>query len=101
MDKATREGSIHQQGVYCSLDCDAATKKHLREGSHPTTRPVPLPGSKATLFFGNNMVTTEINEQIQYATQAPKPFTYLIEKFDWIDTQISALNFTGLGQAKK
>jgi hypothetical protein len=47
------------------------------------------------------MVTTEINAQIQYAAQAPKLFTYLMEKFDWIDTQISALNFTGLGRAKK
>jgi hypothetical protein len=47
------------------------------------------------------MVTTEINAQIQYAAQAPKLFTYLMEKFGWIDTQISALNFTGLGRAKQ
>ena len=47
-----------------NVDCDAAANKHLQEGSHPTTSPVPLPGSKATLFFGNNMVTPEINEQI-------------------------------------
>ena len=77
-----------------NVDCDTAAKKHLREGTHPTSRPAPLPDAKATLFFGTNMVTTEINEQIQYAAQAPKLFEYLREKFDWIDTP-------GLGRAKK
>jgi hypothetical protein len=74
-----------------NVDCDTAAKKHLREGTHPTSRPAPLPDAKATLFFGTNMVTTEINEQIQYAAQAP----------DWIDTQLTTVNFTGLGRAKK
>ena len=40
-------------------------------------RPDPTEGTGAILYFGNAMVTTEINEQVQWAAHAPAMFIYL------------------------
>jgi hypothetical protein len=36
----------------------------MRESASPTTRPKPLEGARATLYFGNTMVTTDMKAQI-------------------------------------
>jgi hypothetical protein len=38
------------------------------------------------------MVTSKINEQIQYAAQAPAMFEYIRERFEWTDGQCSMVN---------
>jgi hypothetical protein len=83
-----------------NVDCDHGAKSHLATISTSTTCPEPLPGSKATLYIGPHMVTTELNEQIQYASQAPKLFEYIADKFSWTDAQVSTVNWRGLGRAK-
>jgi hypothetical protein len=83
-----------------NVDCDRGAKRHMLTTPAPTSRPTPLPSSKATLYIGDNMVTTDINEQIQYAAQAPKMFEYIADKFGWTDPQVSTVNWKGFGRAK-
>jgi hypothetical protein len=73
----------------------------MRKSAQPTTRPRPLEGSRATLYFGNTMVTTEMKEQIQYASQAPRMQAYICERLEWTDTQYMAVNWPVLGRTKK
>ena len=73
----------------------------MRGGTIPSTRAQPLPGHKATLYLSNNMVTSKINEQIQYAAQAPAMFEYIMDRFEWTDGQCSMVNWTAIGRKKK
>lgn len=84
------------------VDCNKGAKHQMNTRSAPTSRPVPvpLPDPKATLYIGNNMVTTDFNEQIQYAAQAPKMFDYIANKFGWTDPQVSTVNWKGFGRTK-
>jgi hypothetical protein len=45
-----------------NIDCDAAA--NLKERQKPTTKALPVAGSKATLYIGGHIVTTELNNQI-------------------------------------
>lgn len=54
----------------------------MKNSTLPTVRPPPLEGSKATLYFGTNMVTAKLNEQIQYASQLLHMFAYIRECFE-------------------
>jgi hypothetical protein len=87
--------------VRLNIACDAAAKECMRKSVHPTSRPRPLEGSRATLYFGNTMVTTEMKEQIQYASQAPRMQAYICERLEWTDTQYMAVNWPVLGRTKK
>jgi hypothetical protein len=87
--------------VRLNIACDTAAKKCMRESAHPTTRPKPLEGAQATLYFGNTMVTTDMKAQIQFASQAPKMRAYICERLEWTDSQYSTVNWSTLGRAKK
>jgi hypothetical protein len=87
--------------VQLNIDCDKAAKLCLHSQIYPSKRPKPLEGAKATLYFGNTMVTTELKEQIQYAYQAPEMHRYMSERFGWTEGDISSINFTALGRAKR
>jgi len=66
---------------------------------HP---PTPLVGSKATLYLGGYMVTTDVNDQIQMAGQSKKMLAYAADKFGWTDNQaIATVNWRAIGRAKK
>ena len=52
----------------------------------------PTEGAGAILYLGNNMVTTKMGEQIQYAAHAPPMFEYLRHQFEWIDNQVGSIN---------
>ena len=65
------------------------------------TPPIPGTGTGTTLYLGNNMVTTEMDEQIAYAAHAPAQVKYLMDKYEWTDTQVSAINWNAIGLAKK
>jgi hypothetical protein len=45
--------------VRLNILCNKAAKVCMRESAFPTARPTPLEGTKATLYLGMNMVTTE------------------------------------------
>jgi hypothetical protein len=72
-----------------NVDCDRAAKLHLKEGTRPTYAAKPIVGSKATLYLGGYIVTTEINEQIKMAARSKQMLAYAADKFGWTDNQAS------------
>jgi ribonuclease HI len=85
-----------------NIDCDAAAKLHLREGTKPKHPNKPAAGYKAMLYLGGYMVTTNMNEQIQMAGQARKMLAYAADKFGWTDNQaIATVNWRAIGRAKR
>jgi ribonuclease HI len=85
-----------------NVDCDAAAKLHLEQGTKPQHPPKTIVGSKATLYLGGYMVTTDINDQIQMAGQSKKMLAYAADKFGWTDNQaIATVNWRAIGRAKK
>jgi cupin superfamily acireductone dioxygenase involved in methionine salvage len=87
--------------VRLNIDCDLAAKECLERCERPTKRPPPLEGVEATLYFGVHMVTKDINEQIQYARQAPQMLEYISERTGWTTCQVASVNTRGIGVAKK
>jgi hypothetical protein len=83
----------HPLEVRLNIACNLAAKECLKRCIIPTKRPRPLEGVKATLYFGNYMVTKDMNEQIQYASQAPEMCDYMCGVMGWTRT--------GIGVAKK
>ena len=47
------------------------------------------------------MVTTQMNEQIQYAAQAPEMIKYICKVHEWTEDQFKSINMRGVGRAKK
>jgi hypothetical protein len=85
-----------------NIDCDKAAKLHLREGTKPTAGAKPIAGSKATLYLGGQIVTTELNEQIKMAGKAREVLAYAADKFGWTDNQATAtINWRAIERAKK
>eukprot|EP00956_Cyclotella_meneghiniana_P023204 scaffold44714_cov61-Cyclotella_meneghiniana.AAC.4 len=85
-----------------NIDCDAAAKRHLVEGTKPKYPAQPICGSRATLYLSGYMVTTDINDQIQMAGQSKKMLEYAADKFGWTDNQaIATVNWRAIGRAKK
>jgi ribonuclease HI len=87
--------------VRLNIDCDLAAKACLERCERPTKRPPPLEGVEATLYFGVNMVTKDVNGQIQYARQAPQMMEYICERTGWTTSQMACVNTRSLGIAKK
>ncbi|KAL7502062.1 hypothetical protein ACHAXN_000650 [Cyclotella atomus] len=80
-----------------NVDCDEAAKLHLREGTKPNQPAKPIAGSKAMLYLGGYMVTTDINQQIQMAGLSRKMLAYAADKFGWTDNQaIATVNWSKL-----
>jgi hypothetical protein len=84
-----------------NIECDKAAKEFLKNCKRPTKRPKPLEGVQATLYFGTDMVTKDMNAQIQYASQAPQMTEYIRGVTGWTDAQLGGVNTRGLGIAKK
>ena len=42
-----------------------------------------------------------MDEQIHYAAHAPEMFKYLCERFEWVDAQLSGVNWKAIGLAKR
>ena len=87
--------------VQLNVDCDHGAKECMLNGTFDGPRPAPLIGAGAMLYFGNDMVTTEMNEQISYAAHANNQFEYLHGLYEWTDTQTQTINWRGVGTAKK
>ena len=84
-----------------NIDCDEEAKECMWASDFSNERPEPTEGTGAMLFFGNAMVTTEINEQIQWAAHAPAMFTYLRGRYEWTDNQLGSVNWRAMRLAKK
>ena len=84
-----------------NVDCDAEAKRKMRASDRPTGRLTPAVGHRATLCIDNLEVTTKMDEQIHYAIHAPKMFEYLCERFEWVDAQLSGVNWKAIGLTKR
>ena len=73
----------------------------MRASDRPTSRPTPAEDHRATLFIDNLEVTTKMDEQIHYAAHAPEMFEYLCERFEWVDVQLSGVNWKAIGLSKR
>ena len=60
-----------------NVDCDKAAKQAMGEQSMPTIRPDPIEGVGATLYINNNMITTNINDEIVYAAHVDNMKEYI------------------------
>ena len=87
--------------VQLNIDCDEAAKTCVRNMIAPTTRPDPINGAGAMLYLGNNMVTTEMEEQIQYHAHEEALRTYVLNKFEWTDNEYDSINWRAIGIAKE
>jgi hypothetical protein len=83
-----------------NVDCDGEAKRQMRASS-VSSRTEAEPGTGAMLYLGDDMITSHMAEQIQYAGQAPKMFQYIRERFEWTDHQCCSVNEKGIGAAKK
>ena len=71
------------------------------ENSNPhKQRPKPIEGAGATLFLGKNMITRDMNKQIQLASQAPEMIAYIRKRFGWSRRQYHSANMAALGRVK-
>ena len=84
-----------------NVDCDAEAKRKMRASYRPTGRPTPAAGHRATLHIDNLEVTTKMNEQLHYAIHDPQMFEYLCECLEWVDAQLSGVNWKAIGLAKR
>jgi hypothetical protein len=73
----------------------------MGESEIDTTRPVLAPGSRAVLFLGTEMVTSYLQDQIQYAGQAEEMLQYIADNFEWTDAQARCVNYQAIGIAKQ
>ena len=72
----------------------------MRASSAPTGRKFPKDGHHATLYIDDMKVTTICDEQVQYALHAKPMFAYLLEKYAWVDAQLSSINWRAIGLIK-
>ena len=84
-----------------NIDCGAEAKECMWSSEISNIRPDPTEGAGAILYLGNEMVTTEMKEQIEYAAHAPDMFTYLRGKYEWTDNQLHSINWKALRLAKR
>ena len=71
--------------VQLNVDFDIGAKYIMQNGNFNGPRSEPLAGAGAILYFGKDMVTTEMNEQIAYAAHANNQFEYLHGLYEWTD----------------
>ena len=83
-----------------NVDCDKGAKKCMSESETDTTRPIPAPGSRAVLFLGTEMVTSHLQDQIQYAGQAEEMLQYIADNFEWTDAQARCVNYQAIETQK-
>ena len=84
-----------------NVDCDVAAGTCASTMTPADAPPTPVRGSRAMLYLGNDMVTTEMEEQIQYKAHSNALRSYTIGKFEWTQTQYDSVNWRALGLAKQ
>ena len=57
-------------------------------------------GHRVTLCINNMEVMTKCDEQVQYALHAKPMFACLLEKYEWVDAQLSSINWRAIGLIK-
>ncbi|KAL7523045.1 hypothetical protein ACHAWF_000338, partial [Thalassiosira exigua] len=84
-----------------NVDCDEAAGICASTMTPADAPPTPVRGSRAMLYLGNDMVTTDMEEQIQYKAHADALRSYTIAKFEWTQVQYDSVNWRAIGLAKQ
>lgn len=79
-----------------NVECDAGAKACMWASELPASRPDPTPGSGAALYLGNDLVTTDMDEQIQVAAHGKAACEYLQEKYEWTDNMMVSIHWQGI-----
>ncbi|KAL7550562.1 hypothetical protein ACHAWF_015354 [Thalassiosira exigua] len=83
-----------------NVDCDSEAKLCVENMTHLGSRPKPLEGSRAMLFLGTDMVTTEMEDQIQFRAHEEALRTYVMTKYEWTPEMHACVNWRAIGTAK-
>ena len=75
-----------------NVDCDREAKKTMRASTAPGGQRTPKDGHRATLYIDTWKSPPKCDEQVQYALHAKPMFVYLLERYEWVDTQLSSIN---------
>ena len=84
-----------------NIDCDVKGKECMWDSKISDTRPDPSKGAGEILYLGNDIVTAEMTEQIDYTAHAPAMFIYLRGKYEWTDNQLHSINWKALRLTKR
>ncbi|KAL7524207.1 hypothetical protein ACHAWF_001630 [Thalassiosira exigua] len=83
-----------------NVDCDKAAHVYMTAMTPGDAPPTPVCGSRAMLYLGNDMVTTEMEEQIQYKAHTDALRRYTTANFEWTQTHYDLVDWRVLGLAK-
>ena len=83
-----------------NVDCNRLAKKTMRASTTPTEKKQAREGHRATLYIDDKEVITKFDEQIQYAVHSKSMFQYLCERHEWVDGQLSTINWKAIGLIK-
>ena len=81
-------------------DCDAAAKTAMRTAVLTSSRPDPIGGSRAQLYLGNLMISTDYNNAIDHAAHYPALRERMMDKFDWTESDFDNINFDAIETVK-
>ncbi|EJK67092.1 hypothetical protein THAOC_11923 [Thalassiosira oceanica] len=81
-------------------DCDVAAKQAMRTDVLTSSRPEPTDGSRAQLYLGNLMVSTDYQTAITHAAHYPALRERMMEKFDWTASDFDKINFDAIESVK-
>ncbi|KAL7547196.1 hypothetical protein ACHAWF_010516 [Thalassiosira exigua] len=102
--KGHEEGGIRYENLpfetQLNVDCDEQAKLCVSNMTHDGACPPHLEGSRALLYLRSDMVTTEMEDQIQYRTHEEALGTYVINKYEWIPELHACVNWRAIGTAK-
>ena len=81
--------------------CDRRAKVMMQKMELSKTKPPPPEGSTVALYLRNALITTNLDQKIQFAKYSEDMFKYLCDKFEWVDRQTSEINWKAIGLAKR
>ncbi|KAL7524216.1 hypothetical protein ACHAWF_000866 [Thalassiosira exigua] len=86
--------------VQLNIECDKEASECQRQEWPVSFRPTAPEGTGAMLYLNDDMVTTKIDEQIQYAAPGIDNLTYVRDKYEWTDNNILSINWKAIQESK-
>ncbi|KAL7547172.1 hypothetical protein ACHAWF_010492 [Thalassiosira exigua] len=86
--------------VQLNIECDKEAGVCQRQEWPASFRPTAPEGTGAMLYLNDDMVTTEMDEQIQYAAHGLDSLTYVRDKYEWTDNNILSINWKAIRESK-
>ncbi|KAL7546448.1 hypothetical protein ACHAWF_009783 [Thalassiosira exigua] len=86
--------------VQLNIECDKEAGDCQRQEWPALFCPTAPEGTEAMLYLNYDMVTTEMDEQIQYAAHGVDNLTYVRDKYEWTDNNILSINWKDIHESK-